>query len=78
MTSLAQSFWTRKHGDLVEIDPTNFESEISEFKEGTVFVTTNVNVPCEANLDCDPNCLSCGGLGYISIDIETLSKEFPS
>jgi hypothetical protein len=46
--------------------------------EGTLFVTTHVNVQCAANVDCDPDCLSCGGLGYISIDIEELSKELPS
>jgi hypothetical protein len=46
-------------------------------REGTEFVTTHVNVPCEANTDCDPDCLSCGGLGYTTIDIEELSKELP-
>jgi hypothetical protein len=46
--------------------------------EGTIFVTTYVTVQCEANLDCDPDCLNCGGLGYISIDIEELSKDLPS
>ena len=45
--------------------------------EGTLFVTTHVNVQCAANLDCDPDCLSCGGLGYMSIDIEEMSKELP-
>lgn len=47
-------------------------------REGTEFVTTHVNVPCEANTDCDPDCLTCGGLGYIVIDIEELSKDSPS
>jgi hypothetical protein len=46
--------------------------------EGTIFVTTFVTVQCEGNLDCDPDCLSCEGLGYISIDIEELSKDLPS
>lgn len=46
--------------------------------EGTIFVTTKVNVPCEANDDCDPDCQNCGGLGYTKIDIEELSKNFTS
>ena len=46
--------------------------------EGTLFVTTHVNVPCEANTDCDPDCLTCGGLGNTTIDIEELSKDSPS
>jgi hypothetical protein len=45
--------------------------------EGTLFVTTHVNVQCAANVDCDPDCHSCGGLGYMSIDIEEMSKELP-
>lgn len=46
--------------------------------EGTIFVTTSVNVPCEANDDCDPDCQTCGGLGYTIIDIEELSKDSAS
>ena len=46
--------------------------------EGAVFVTIYVNVQCEVNLDCDPGCLTCGGLGYVSIDIEELSKDSSS
>jgi hypothetical protein len=37
-----------------------------------------MTVQCEANLDCDPDCLAYGGLGYVSIDIEELSQELPS
>jgi hypothetical protein len=46
--------------------------------KGTIFVTTNVNVPCEANDDCDPDCQNCGGLGYTKIDIEELSIDSAS
>ena len=46
--------------------------------EGTIFVTINVNVPCEANDDCDPDCQTCGGLGYTKIDIEELSRDSAS
>ena len=45
---------------------------------GTIFVTTHVNVPCVAKIDCDPDCFACGGLGYIVTDIEELSKDSPS